>query len=173
MKNVPLRFRGHALHHNPETLRIECAGHIRELNSPCRTPKSEYLGNRLRRVIGEGELYGADCIEQFRALEKLCADGEEGLLSLPKMPSMHAYLRELRMIAEAKEDVLSYRFEFIESQPAAQDVSGGGYYETVVANESLWNIAYRYRTTVEDLVRLNPQIAHIGALDARERVRLC
>lgn len=173
MKNAAMRFRGHTLHHNPATLRIECAENVRELAFPYAAPKSEYLGNRLRHIVGEGELYGEDCIEQFRALEKLCADGGEGLLSLSHTPSIHAYLKELRMIAEPKENVLSYRFEFIEAKPPAGEGPCSGYYETIVPDESLWDIAYRYRIPIDTLVRLNPQIRYIGFLEQGEKVRLC
>lgn len=173
MKNAAMRFCGYSLRHNPATLRIDCAENIRELGSPCCAPKSACLGNRLRHIVGEGELYGADCIEQFRALEKLCANGEEGLLSLPKMPSIHAYLKELRMLAEPKEDMLKYRFEFVESRRSENKTPDAAYYMTVVPNESLWDIAYRYKMPIETLVHLNPQIRYIDWLEEGERVRLC
>lgn len=173
MKNVPMRFCGYTFHHNPATLKIESAGNIRELTSPCCEPQSAHLGNRLRRIIGEGELYGADCIAQFERLQKLHDDEREGLLSLPKMPAVHAYLKELKMTAQPKEDVLGYRFVFIEAQPAEKDNGIPDYYDTLVIGESLWDISYRYRVTIDTLVRLNPQIRYIDALKEGERVRLC
>lgn len=173
MKNVPMRFCGHTLHHNPATLKIESVGNIRELNSPCCEPQSEHLGNRLRRISGEGELYGADCIVQYRQLCGLFEKAEAGLLSLPHMPAICAYLGELRMIAEPREDVLTFRFAFIEAQPPAKDDSAVSYYDTLVAGESLWDISYRYHVPMAVLVQLNPQIKYIDSLDEGERVRLC
>ena len=173
MRNVAMRFCGFTFHHNPATLKIESAGNIRELESPCCEPHSEHLGNRLRRISGEGELYGADCIAQFRQLQRLFEKGTAGLLSLPHMPAMSAYLRELQMTAQPKENVLGYRFVFIEAQPRDNGGNLPEYYETIVPDESLWDISYRYQVPIEELVRLNPQIRYIDDLDAGERVRLC
>ena len=173
MKNVPMRFCGYTLHHNPATIKTEFVGNIRELSSPCCAPVSEHLGNRLRRISGEGELYGANCIAQFKELQNLFESGAEGLLSLPHLPAMYAYLKELRMIAEPREDVLGYRFVFLESRPAPLDEMITKTHTTMIEGESLWNIAYRYRVSIDELVRLNPQIKYIDYLDAEERVRLC
>ena len=173
MKNVPMRFCGYTLHHNPATLKIESVSNIRELNSPCCEPRGEYLGKRLRRISGEGELYGDNSLVQFRELHALLEKGEAGLLSLPHLPAIHAYLTELRMTAEPNENVLGYRFEFRESQPPADGKPASDYYVTIVNGESLWDISYRYRVSIDELVRLNPQIRYIDALEEGERVRLC
>lgn len=173
MKNVPMRFCGYTLHHNPATLKIENIGNIRELDSPCCEPQTEHLGNRLRHISGEGELYGAECIKQYRELCGLFDKGKAGLLSLPHMPALYAYLSELRLIAEPREDVLTFRFAFIESQPPAKDESSIGVYTTQTEGESLWDIGYRFDVPIDVLVTLNPQIMYIDDLDEGERVRLC
>lgn len=173
MKNVPMRFCGYTFSHNPATLKIEHTGSIRELNPPGGEPISERLGNRLRRISGDGELYGADCIAQFRELQRLFDSGESGLLSLPHMPAIQAYLSALHLIAEPKDDVLSYRFTFTEERTPARDDSAIGYYETLVEGESLWNISYLRNVPIDTLVRLNPQIKYIDYLNDGERVRLC
>ncbi len=173
MKNVPMRFCGYSLHHNPAVLKIENTGNIRELSSPCCEPDSMHLGNRLRRISGEGELYGEDCIAQFRELYGLFERGERGVLVLPRMPALYAYLRELKMIAEPQENVLGYRFTFLEAQSPGRDNSIVDTYDTIAAGESLWDIGYRYGVPLETLVRLNPQIKYIDCLDENERVRLC
>lgn len=173
MKNVPMRFCGYPFHHNPAALKIEYIGNIRELTSPCCEPQSDHLGKKLRKITGEGELYGADCIQQFERLQSLFDSEQAGLLSLPKMPSVYAYLKELQMIAQTKENVLGYRFVFIEARPTAKDKEKPDCYETIVDNESLWDISYRYDTPIETLVSLNPGIKYIDTLSKGERVRLC
>lgn len=173
MKNVSMRFCGYTFHHNPATLKVENAGNIRELISPTCEPQSAHLGRKPIRITGEGELFGADCIAQFEALQKLFDEGGKGLLSLPKMPAIHAYLKELQMTAQPKENVLTYRFEFIEATPPAKSAEHPEYYETIVEGESLWDISYRYDASIDTLIRLNPQIRYIDALDDGERVRLC
>ena len=173
MKNVAMRFCGVSFHHNPATLKIENAGNIREILSPCREAQSVHLGNRLRRISGEGELYGADCIAQYERLQALFDSGEKGVLSLPHMPAIYACLKELRMTAEPKENVLAYRFVFWETEPPAKDDHVREYYETVVPGESLWDIGCICRVPIDVLVGLNPQIKYIDALEKGERVRLC
>ena len=173
MKNVPMRFCGYTLHHNPSNLKVESFSSVHELYSPCCKPESIHLGNRLRRIRGEGELYGADCIAQFRRLHTLYEQQEKGLLSLPHMPSMTAYLRELDMIAEPKENVLGYRFEFVEAHPHAEGAYDAQVHVTLVEGESLWDISHHYGVPIDELVRLNPQVRYIDMLDEGERVRLC
>lgn len=173
MKNVSMRFCGYTFHHNPATLKIESTGNVRELISPTCEPQSAHLGRKPNRIIGEGELYGADCIARFEALQKLFYAGRKGLLSLPKMPAMYAYLKALTMTAEPKEDVLGYRFEFIEAIPPAKSAERRDVYETIVVGESLWDISYRFDVPIVTLIRLNPHIKYIDALDKGERVRLC
>ena len=173
MRNVPMRFCGYTLHHNPAKLKIESSGNIRELASPCCEPQSEHLGSRLRRVSGEGELYGTDCIAQFKRLQGLFESEQPGLLSLPHLPAMTAYLKELSLLAEPKENVLGYRFVFIEAHPPAHEDSAAEVYEALVDGETLWDVSWRYHIPIETLVRLNPQIPHIDDLTQGERVRLC
>ena len=89
------------------------------------------------------------------------------------MPAIRAYLKELQLIAEPKENVISYRFVFTEAQPPAKDGAARTVYETLVEGESLWDIGYLFRVPIETLVRLNPQIRYIDSLKQDERVRLC
>ncbi len=173
MKNVPMRFSGYTFHHNPAELKIEQTEHIIEQSSPCCEPINERIGSHLRLISGEGELYGADCIARFREMQGLLGKSAPGLLLLPHMPAMYAYLKELRMLAEPKENVLGYRFVFIEAQPPARDETIDEYYETAVLGESLWDISYRFCVPIGELVRLNPQISYIDSLKKGERVRLC
>lgn len=173
MKNAPMRFDGMSLRHNPAALRIENRENIRELGSPCCEPDSVGLGIAMRRISGEGELYGADCIAQYRALEALHRSGRRAKLVLPHMPPLYAYLKELSLTAEPKEDVLSYRFTFIEAQSPRRARQGARYYLTLSQGESLWDIAYVTGTPVETLASLNPQIPYIDDLREGERVRLC
>ena len=173
MKNVPMRFGGYTFGHNPAKLRIEDAANIVSLVTPCMPADSLHLGFGLRVIRGEGELCGADCIRQFCGLYALYERGEKGLLLLPHMPPMTAYLRELRLIAEPTEDVVGISFTFIEargeqSAPTPERVC------TVAADGgNLWDIAYRYDKSIDSLVRLNPQIRDIAELNAGEKVRLC
>lgn len=173
MKNVPMRFDGFCFTHNPAKLKIEDTDNIVAILSPFDVPDSLRLGRRLRVIRGEGELYSADCIEQYNTLYTLYAQGHRGLLSLPHMAPMTAYLKELGLIAEPREDVLTFSFSFIEAKGDSTPVSACDHYTVTEQGESLWDIAYRFHKGIDTLVELNPQIRYIDALNAGERVKLC
>lgn len=173
MKNAPMRFAGYTMRHNPAKLKIEDAARVVGILPPGADPDSLHLGRGLRAVRGEGELYGADCIAQYRELCSLYERGGKGLLSLPQMPPMTAYLKELRLTAEPQEDVLGFAFTFIEAQEDRSAVSGDAFYTVTQQGESLWDIAYAHDCGIDTLVRLNPQIEWIDELHPGEKVRLC
>ena len=173
MKNAPMRFDGLSLSHNPHKLLIENESRLRELTTVKRISRTEQLYRRPCVISGEGELYGADCLEQYIALERMYRSQKRGKLALPHLRPIYAYLKELSLLSEPHEDVLKYRFVFVEAQSPRLRIPEEAYYITVSQGESLWDIGYRYGVGIDDLVRLNPQIPHIDELDAEERVRLC
>lgn len=173
MRFAPMRFGGMSLRHNPAKLRISGSESVKEYRSPCCKADSVSLGRELRRITGEGEFSGADCIAQYQALEKLLLRAERAKLALPHMQPLYAYLRELELTAKPADDVLSYRFEFVEAQSPRPDHRGTVCCLTVSQGESLWDIAYAYGVPIERLTALNPQIPFIDELDEGERVRIC
>lgn len=173
MKNAKMRFCGYAFEHNPAKLTIAAAARIRAILPPGSLPDSLCLGRGLRIVKGEGELAGADCLSRYERLRALCESGKKGILALPGVKAMTAVLSELHLIAEPLEDVIGYSFTFTEARGEGSAVSGADVYVVQEDGESLWDIAYTYGIGIDELVRLNPQIALIGNLDENERVRLC
>ena len=173
MKNAKMRFCGYAFEHNPSTLRIADTARLRSLLTPGAAPDSVTMGRGLRIVKGEGELAGSDCLIRYERLRALCESGEKGILALPGIKAMTAYLSELSLIAEPIEDVIGYRFTFTEAKGDSAALSGADSYLVRRDGESLWDIAYTYGIGIDELVRLNPQIPFIGSLCENERVRLC
>ena len=172
MRNAPMRFGGMSLSHNPSKLTVTDAAGVMRLSSPGSSPDSRYIARRPRIIKGEGELYGGDCLSQYEALHEMYMLGQRGVLALPGMAPMYAYLSELGMTAEPTDDVLGYTFTFTETGGEATAVSP----ETSVtagSGDSLWDVAYRYGIDIETLVALNPHIPHIGRLTAGAEVRLC
>ena len=92
---------------------------------------------------------------------------------IPHMEPMYAYLKELKMTAKPVDDVLSYRFLFIEAQSLRPEAQNTEFYLTKTDGESLWDIAYAYDVPIERLTVLNPQIPLIYELSRGERVRIC
>lgn len=173
MKYAPMRFDGFSLRHNPEKLSISGTNHVREYDSPCCEAYSLNLGKELRRIAGEGELCGADCIEQYRKLQDLHTAGKRAKLVLPHMQPMYAYLKELEVIAKPVDNVLSYRFTFVEAQSPRYTNHTRDIYVTEAEGESLWDISYAFSVEIERLTALNPQIPYIDCLHRGERVKLC
>lgn len=173
MRLAPMRFCGLSLSHNPHTLKITDSVNIRELVSPCCPPDSEPLGLKLRAVDGEGELCGADCMEQFKMLELLMGRQKVGRLMLPGAQPMYAYLSELKLTAPPLDSVVQYSFRFIQAQSPRGEKAAAEYYVTSEQGESLWDICYSFGADISELVALNPQIAFIDCLNRGERVRLC
>ena len=173
MKYAPMRFDGRSLNHNPGKLSISGKNRIREFVSPCCEADSRSTAGELRRISGEGEFTGADCIAQYQALEKLQLNRKRAKLVLPHMQPLYAYLKELAVTAGPLDGVLAYRFVFMEAQSPRRSPTGGQYYVTVSEGESLWDISYRFSVPIERLTALNPQIPYIDELNRGERVRLC
>lgn len=173
MRFAPMRFDSMSLRHNPEKLRITGSNYVKEYLSPCCEADSVGLGRELCRIAGEGELCGADCIAQYQGLQRLQISGKRAKLVLPHMQPLYAYLKELELTAKPVDNVLSYRFLFIEAQSPRPDHQGSEYYLTISQGESLWDISYTFGVPIERLTELNPQIPLIDDLDEGERVRLC
>ena len=85
MKLVPMRFKGVQWHHNPKELVFECDKAVKELNSPNGTSYIQNMGRKNMLISGTGELYGADCLEQFDRLLSLFREGGQGVLAIPKI----------------------------------------------------------------------------------------
>ena len=173
MRNAPMRFCGFSFHHNPAKLRIDERAGVLRIESQCAEPDSLLLGRRLKIISGEGELYGAECVKQYRSLCRLFTEGKRGLLTLPHMPSVYAYLQELRLIAEPEDDVIAFTFSFIEAKGDGSAVSAESKYTVVNDGESLWDVAYSHGAGIDELVALNPRICDIDDLSAGEEVRIC
>ena len=173
MKNAPMRFDGMSLRHNPETLVVSGKNHIREVISPCCESDSRNLGREPVRITGEGVFCGADCAEQYRALEGLQRSGKSAKLVFPGAEPLYAYLKELSLTAKPMDDVLSYRFVFIETQIPRREGYGGEIWRSVIGSENLWDLSFAYEVPIERLVALNPHIPRIDDLRIGERVRIC
>ena len=160
MKNAAMRFRGYEMSHNPEKLSIKTEAKMMDISSSCTSPDCKRLYTGLRTISGEGELFGSDCLEQFRELNELFMSGEKGSLTLPGMAPMTAYMRSLELIAEPVDDTVGYKFGFIEACGEHESNTPSGHYSVGIEGESLWDIAYRFDKTIDELVELNPHIRY-------------
>ena len=173
MKLAPMRFGGVSMRHNPAKLNISGKNRVHEYLSPCCEADNQVVGRELSRISGEGVLFGADCLTQYQTLERLQNGHVPAKLTLPRMQPLYAVLRELSLTAEPEENILHYRFVFVEAQSPRKAIQGERYYVTVSQGESLWDISYANGIPIEQLTALNPQIPFIDNINEGERVRLC
>lgn len=170
MKPIPMRFKGVTWRHNPRELTFESEKQINELHAPYAGCTVQDTGRRGMCVKGEGELFGADCLEQFRALLALFREGGSGVLSIENVKPFHAVFESLTLIGKPKPDVLTYRFLFREVMSEADNVP---HTYTPGENENLWDVSYRFGIGIDALMALNPQVKRPDILTEGEVVRLC
>ena len=173
MKHASMRFCGYTLHHNPKSIEVADKRNLNELKTPYEGSLLQDMGNGLKTVTGIGEFFGEDCMHQYKELLSLLHSGKSGLLSLSGYEPFFARLASLELTQPPAVDFLSYRFVFLkEKNEAHTNFTNGAKYHTVKEDESLWDIAFRYGTAVETLLKENPQIRRPDSLKAGEKVKV-
>ena len=156
MNLVPMRFKGVEWRHNPREISFECSKRVNELHAPYGKSYIQNTGRKCMLIKGEGELYGADCTEQFAALFELFKSGGSGVLAIPKLGALHAEFESLKIKGYPKPDVLTYSFVFREVAQRAVDDKPASY--TPFAGETLWDVSYRFDMVIDRLIALNPWV---------------
>ena len=106
-----LRFKEYVFRHNPARLKVS---RCQKVSRSCCYGVGEHLqllGNGLTVVEGEGELFGADALEQFYALQKLAGQGVG-------LEPMQAVLEEVEMVGVGGQELVEYRVRFVEERKA-------------------------------------------------------
>ena len=170
MKQVPMKFKGYSWHHNPREIVFENTKQLNETLAPFDKSVVQNTGRHNMRISGEGELFGDDCIEQFKELLALFREGGSGVLSIENVKPFHAVFESLTLIGKPKPDVLTYRFLFREVMSEADNVP---HTYTPGENENLWDVSYRFGIGIDALMALNPQVKRPDILTEGEVVRLC
>jgi len=114
----------------------------------------ENISRNAAVIKGEGEFYGESAAEKAAALEALYKSSEPGWLFLPDGGCYDAYFKDLTVKTDAKRSCIFYSFSFIENcsgKKAEYD------FEVTYAQqgENMFDIAFRCKTAVETLMRLN------------------
>ena len=143
MNTALMRFQDYTWKHNPKTIQVACRREIKEWKLPGQGNLLQDLGPGKRIVTGEGELFGEDCLLQFRTLAALCEQGGTGLLILPDSTGFEASLVSLTMAGQAGPDIVGYRFEFWEQVGEGIPVLREGKdYHIVQEGETLWDFHF-------------------------------
>lgn len=100
---------------NPETFRIEAVREPLYTIAGDGTISYQGLGPMCRIFSGKGVFQGVDAVDDFNALAVMMANGTVGDLVHPVWGTMKAYLTELTMEEESREDYIVYTFAFREA----------------------------------------------------------
>ena len=171
MELALMRYKGFTLGCNPYSLEVTSETNTSDYILPHSGERYEDLGRRCRVIKGKGELRGKDCLEQYAKLYSLQAKGGEGVLSLPTMEPVVALFTKLTVVANETPDKISYSFQFnevcSEKTPVSEKV------HIIKADETLFDIAYKYSVDVDSLVKLNPHIKRPDELNTYEEIKVC
>lgn len=171
MNLVPMRFKGVEWHHNPREIAFSCEKKVNRLHAPFDKEYIQETGKKNMIIKGEGELYGADCGEQFRALLKLFKSGGSGVLSIPALGTLHAVFEGLSVKGIPKPDVLRYSFVFRElSEAEKRDITEA---YNAAEGETLWDVSYRFGIVIDRLIALNPWVKRPDNDLSGKEVALC
>ncbi len=136
--------------------------------------KGKKIGDAIREFVvysGKGEFAGADCLEQYKRLQREFDLGKEQLLTLPGAHPVFACFSSLQVEGEVTPDLLTYSFKFVREANEENEAKSSEY--TTCDGETLFDIAHKTGVSVQKLVELNPQIKRPDEIANGERVRLC
>lgn len=168
-----MRFKDFIWPNNPYSYSLTTSRELATHRFPGRGYCLEDMGKGIQVLTGEGEFYGAGAYETMGALLRVFEDGGAGILVHPVIRMKRALFQELELLQEPREDYVRYRFSFWEDGSGVevlQQKSGSSGSHSVQAGESLWQIAERYNTTVEELLNANHWIKNPNVLTAGKRV---
>lgn len=192
-----MRYRGFVWPNNPRTYTLRWRRQTAEHKLPMGRYYTQDLGCVSRVLSGEGEFFGPEAYDTFRALAREFEAGGAGLLVHPVIESERVYFTALTLTQEPREDYVAYSFEFCEagaesaggagltqvaaSASGASDASGVAAQaatqatartHTVVLGDTLWGIGKRYGKSVAELVALNPWISNPNLIYVGQEVRV-
>jgi len=188
-KLASMRYKSFVWPHNPRTYTIGYERRMASHDTPHRKSRLEAMGMAHRVMRGEGEFFGPDAYDQFKALACVFYEDTPGLLVHPVWQSVNAYFVELALEQEPRADYVRYSFAFwecgeeekavglkeiVEAKPeqvhAAEKEDGS--YHIVARGDTLWAIANRCGLTLEQLIDRNPGIKNPNLILPGQKVRV-
>jgi len=184
----PMRYKDYIWPHNPRVYTIDYERVMAENKVPYGLYCLQDLGRRHRVMRGEGEFAGPDAYAQFGALANVFYSQGPGALIHPLWQTANAYFVELSLKQEPRPDYVSYSFvfwedlEYYDTRLSRDEVQGAEDVQescnasrlvhTVVKGDTLWGIGKKYGVTVEQILRLNPQIKNPNLIRVGQEVRV-
>ena len=173
-----MRFGSFVWPNNPRTYTISCKRQTAVHKVPMGGFVVQDLGRTATVMKGEGEFFGANAYDTFLKLQAVFQKGGRGALVHPVWQTGGAYLTELELTQEPRDDYVAYRFTFCEAPGAAEEPAAGigqtdgkRFYE-LREGQTLWTVSNAYGLSMTELLRLNPQIAKPNEVQSGTRVRV-
>lgn len=173
-----MRFGSFVWPNNPRTYTISCKRQTAVHKVPMGGFVVQDLGRTATVMKGEGEFFGANAYDTFLELQAVFQKGGRGALVHPVWQTEGAYLTELELTQEPRDDYVAYRFTFCEAPGAAEEPAAGigqtdgkRFYE-LREGQTLWTVSNAYGLSMTELLRLNPQIAKPNEVQSGTRVRV-
>ena len=107
-----MRFGSFVWPNNPRTYTISCKRQTAVHKVPMGGFVVQDLGRTATVMKGEGEFFGADAYSTFLELLAVFQKGGRGTLVHPVWQTAGAYLTELELTQEPRDDYVAYRFTF-------------------------------------------------------------
>ena len=166
-----MRFGSFVWPNNPRTYTISCKRQTAVHKVPMGGFVVQDLGRTATVMKGEGEFFGADAYSTFLELLAVFQKGGRGTLVHPVWQTAGAYLTELELTQEPRDDYVAYRFTFCEAPGAAEEAAGdeetnGRRFYELREGQTLWTVSNAYGLSMTELLRLNPQIAKPNEVQA-------
>lgn len=168
-----MKYKDYVWPQNPKRLRVSLQRELRELSLLNGGSVVQDLGALRRVAEGEGELWGDDCLQHYSRLWELFRQKGAGLLKLPGYDPFYAHFAALERKDEPFTGLIRYSFRFWEDGAAPPlPSSSEETSHTVSPGETLWTVAAAHGTTVDALLRCNPNIGRPDRLTPGRRVIL-
>lgn len=186
-KLAPMRYKNFIWPHNPRTYTIGYERRMASHDTPHKKSRLETMGMAHRVMRGEGEFFGPQAYEQFKALASVFYEDTPGMLVHPVWQAVNAYFVELALEQEPRADYVRYSFAFWEcgeeerafglrevktASPGGESagISQGQVWHTVARGDTLWAIAQKYEAALSELIGLNPGIKNPNLILPGEKV---
>lgn len=121
-----MSFKTFTFPQNPGKIEVRTRTMISTAHCPEFGPVLQHLGPRGRTITGSGVFYGANARESFVRLETLLLEGSPGILIIPSLGRVVAFLADLSLTEEGDGSILRYSFRF-EEVMSATDKEGTRY----------------------------------------------
>ncbi len=169
-----MQFKSFVWPNNPTTFESGMNRQVAVLKYPCDGYVLQDLGESGRIFEGKGAFYGAKAYQNFRLLAQVFCQNGAGTLYHPAWGSYTAYFTALQLLQEPMENYVSYAFTFRATQAAGTRAAlpQTSAVVTLQPGQTLQSICSRYAISMEDLLKMNPQIANPAILQDGTKVVL-